>query len=125
MALSPRQKLLILYGLRDQLFAFLLRRWRAEGWAIQPHVTPARGNHWASVDEEEHLVHLYPHDNPDQPPDKTLLHELVHVGLELFNGGSKRDEDTVRRLEELLWPILRPEQKRALRNLLGPSQPMG
>lgn len=124
MVLSTRQKLLVLYGLRDLLFSVAMKKWREEGWVIQTHLTAARGNHYASVDEAQTIVHLYPHDSlPDQPPEKTLLHELGHILFEYYNGDSKREEGAVQQWEDLVWAVLRPDQRRQLRNLFGPSVP--
>ena len=118
-------------AMRDTLLSAAFRRWRRDGWVVQPHLEcRSISRHrpgertclfaWIEDEHEENIVHLYPHPTEQgQPVEKTLLHELLHIvcGLE----GGAADERDCAALEDAFWPILTPTQRRSLRHLVpGP-----
>ena len=124
MALGARQTTRALHQLRDQLMSMALRRWRDDGWAIQPHLMHKPSDPvLAWIDEDEHLIHVYPHEAGEgQPVEKTLLHELFHVLFQTMRERA-RDEKDCLTLETLLWPILTRSQRRALTTMLANGRP--
>lgn len=119
--MTPRELRRTLHGLRDTLLDAGLRKLREEDWTVFPHLAHvAERRELAWLDEEEHLIHLHPHRVPeDGPVEKTLLHELLHILLDKLIHRA-RDERTVTRLEDLLWPTLTPAQRRTLADLMRP-----
>ena len=118
--MTPHELRRTLHGLRDTLLDAALRKVREEGWDVLPHlahVPERRELGW--LDEDEHLIHLHPHTVADGPVEKTLLHEALHILLDKLIHRA-RDERTVARLEELLWPTLTPTHRRALADLMRP-----
>jgi hypothetical protein len=113
--------------IRDTLLAIAFRRWKRDGWVVRPRLRCSAGAHvpgkritLALVDEEANVVDLFPHpDEKAQPVPKTLLHELVgHVLLDL--DGRKSEEDLADALEDALWTLLTPSQRRQLGQLAHP-----
>lgn len=123
--MTRQQKVWALHRLRDVLFDLAVRRWQEEGWVVKPHMECRETRHGkraalAVLDEDEHVCHVYSHPTEkDQPVAKTMLHEVVgHILLGLE--GQPRDERAADKIEDLLWPILTPQQKAQLSNLVGP-----
>jgi hypothetical protein len=94
----------------------LLEKWHDGGWAVHYYLQPDRKDPrmLAQVDEDRHLVHLYPHP-ADVPPEKTGLHELIHIGLDL--DGEKHREDWAYALEEMMWRRLTKKHKAILHDM--------
>jgi hypothetical protein len=118
--MTPRETRRTLHGLRDTLLDAALRKVREEDWTVFPHLAHvADRRELAWLDEDEHLIHLHPHTAEDGPVEKTLLHELVHILLDKLIHRA-RDERTVTRLEDLLWPTLTSAHRRSLADLMRP-----
>jgi hypothetical protein len=117
--MTPRETRRTLHGLRDTLLDAALRKVREENWAVLPHLAHRPGGDLGWLDEDEHLIHVYPHAEEHGPVEKTLLHELLHILLDKLIHRA-RDEKTVEKLEDLLWPTLTPSQRRTLADLMRP-----
>ena len=114
----------------DLLFDICLTKWQLEGWRIKKNLRPPASNTClATIDEEELVVEMFPHEPKKHPPlEQTLLHELLHIGLDLDGLWDRRllndlwNEDakkgTTYWLERYLWRRLTQQQKDILTHLL-------
>lgn len=114
----------------DLLFDICLWKWHLEGYRINKVLRPPSGNdNLACIDDEECRVDMFPHDPKKHPPlEQTLLHELIHIGLDLdgtwdmkllgamWPEGKKRG--TTYWIEKYMWRRLTAAQRQLLTSLL-------
>lgn len=115
----------------DVLFDICLTKWTLEEWTLRKELRPPVGNdNLATCDDEELEVVLYPHDAERHPPlEQTLLHELIHIGLDLdglwdrkllsANHQEHRKRGTTYWLEKYLWRRLTQTQKGILTGIVA------
>lgn len=98
------------------LFEMLLDKWTDEQWSVHWYIQCNKKNSQllATPDTDTKIVHLYPHP-PGIPPEKTGLHEMIHVRFGLT--GDKRDEEITYYLEDWLWQRLGKKQKKTLHDI--------
>lgn len=104
------------HSIQSVLFEVFIEKWHEGGWKVHWYLQPDRKDPrmLAQVDEDNKLVHLYPHPG-DVPPEKTGLHELIHIALNL--DGEKKHEDWAYALEEMLWKRLPKKHKAVLHDM--------
>jgi hypothetical protein len=106
----------------DVLFYICCKKFDSEGWSIKKEMTArvGTGKTLAHLDEEEMQVVMFPRvmgdGDPDPPLEMTLLHELIHIGLDL--DGDYDGEGITYWLERYIWKRLTVEQKAILTKML-------
>jgi len=98
------------------LFEMCLAICRSEGWKVHRHLQPHRRDkrRLGEPGYKQKMIKIYPHPN-DVLPEKTGLHELIHVRFDL--SGDPRDEEITYFMEEYLWKRLTKKQKAQLHDI--------
>lgn len=104
------------WAVHTVLLEMLLERWETEGWSVSYSLQPAprEPNLLATPDLISRVVYMYPHPS-SVPPEKTGLHELLHIGLGL--SGEKQHEAWTYYLEEWIWCRLTKKHKTRLHDI--------
>jgi hypothetical protein len=93
-----------------------LLKWERDHWRVHWHMQPDRHDikKLAEIDEDDRVVHMYPHPT-NIAPEQTGLHELLHLVFGL--DGAKDNEDIVYYLEAWAWKSLNRKQRALLHDV--------
>lgn len=104
----------------DVIFEICLKKYEDEDWSIKKNLNAqiGAGKTLATIDEDSSTIIMYPRvlSEKDPPLEQTLLHELLHIGMDL--DGEYDGSGVTYWLEQYLWRRLTVEQKAVLTKML-------
>lgn len=102
----------------DILLFICLDKFKNDGWTIIKNLqgSTAKRKLLAETTWETKTIEIFPVLQGDPPPEQSLLHELIHIGLDL---GKEYDTNNITYwLERYMWKRLSGEQKEILKGML-------